>query len=160
MCNPYTYFVRLSGLESSILILGFLLIKKSSIILLQAYELYRDILAGNFKWDAALVIPVHLLKNAQKWKTWIFWQKSEQVVILSLPLNDTRLLRHFTQLLSHSVGKSPKKSHSILPDVKQCYQTGQFQLHKNAQIEELKCDILSDFQTLCLSTEVRWKWNN
>ena len=39
--------------------------------------------------------------------------------------------------------------------VKQCYQTGQFfigqKLVENAKIEKLKCDILGDFQTLCIS---------
>ena len=38
--------------------------------------------------------------------------------------------------------------------VKQCYQTGQFligqKLVENAKIKKFKCDILGDFQTLCL----------
>ena len=37
--------------------------------------------------------------------------------------------------------------------VKQCYQTSQFligqKLAENAKIQELKCDILSNFQTMC-----------
>ena len=38
--------------------------------------------------------------------------------------------------------------------VKQCYQTGQFQLTKNGgKMPKFQCDILSNFQTLCRSSK-------
>ena len=42
--------------------------------------------------------------------------------------------------------------------VKQCYQTGQFELDKklveNAKFQKFKCDILSNFQTMCILQKI------